>query len=157
MATKLEFSKYFIYEETVFSQTASRNNIDNTPSEKVRLTIDRVAYKMDQVRELLNTPVIISSWYRCKELNKLIGSIASSQHIKGEAIDFTAPKFGSPLDICRKLVSNVNSIRYDQLILEHDWVHISFCLDRLPRRQVLTLLSNNKYAVGITNKKGEPI
>lgn len=154
----MDISLHFTYEEAIHSQTAERNNIDNNPNAVVLETIKSAGVKMDKVRELLGVPVIVSSWYRCLKLNNLLSKATHSQHIDGEAIDFISPKFGSPLAICRKIIENKELIGYDQLILEHTWVHISFAiLTKSPRQQVLSLLESGGYAYGLTDKLANPL
>ena len=84
MTTKI--SKYFTLEEMVFSQTAARRGIDNSPCTGVIPVITSTACKMDKVRKLLGHPVIVSSGYRSPELNAAIGGSPSSSHVKGEAV-----------------------------------------------------------------------
>ena len=61
---------------------------------------------------------------------------ASSQHCDGHAADFVAPAFGSPRKVCGELVARMTSLKFDQLICEGGWVHISFA--PRPRNEVLT-------------------
>jgi hypothetical protein len=42
----------------------------------------------------------------------------------GYAIDFTCPEFGTPAEIVRALVNS--DIRFDQVIAEGNWAHVSF-------------------------------
>lgn len=152
-------SEHFTFEEATFSQLAERKGIDNTAvSLEVFSATQRTATKMEKVRLILdNTSIHINSWIRCLELNRLLGSKDTSQHLKGEAVDFTAPKFGTPLVICKRLIAKQYMIGFDQLILEHSWVHISFCSPNdIPRGQVLSLLKNGAYAQGLTNMDGVP-
>ena len=104
-------------------------------------------------------PINITSWIRVPELNLAIGSKPGSQHEKGEAVDFICPQFGSPLDICIALIKCKDLIGFDQLILEHTWVHISWnsTPNSVQRGQVLSLLSGGKYAVGLTDLNGKPL
>jgi hypothetical protein len=150
-------SEHFTLEEATFSQLASRAGIDNTKmAPEVFIAAQRTALRMEKVRLILgNTSIHVNSWIRCLELNRLLGSKDTSQHIKGEAVDFIAPKFGSPLAICREIVAHKDLIRFDQLILEHTWVHISFCSPNdIPRGQVLSLLKGGGYATGLTDANG---
>lgn len=152
-------SEHFTFEEATFSILAERAGIDNTHvSPEVFIAAQRTAAKMEKVRLVLdNTSIRVHSWIRCLELNRMLGSKDTSQHVDGEAVDFTAPKFGTPLAICRRIVENKDLIRYDQLILEHTWVHISFCSPNdVPRGQVLSLLKGGGYAVGLTDANGVP-
>lgn len=150
-------SPHFSLAEATESQTAARLGIDNTPREIDMYALRNTASRLEQVRGILGTPLLISSWYRCPELNKAIGSKPTSQHVKGEAVDFISPQFGDPVAICKKLKDFLVPLHIDQLILEHTWVHISFAISSgKPRNQVLSLLANKSYAVGLTNKYGVP-
>jgi zinc D-Ala-D-Ala carboxypeptidase len=124
----------FRLSEFTNSQTAERQGIDNTPPPAVIDALRKTAGHMEQVRTLLGgNAIVISSGYRSPALNKSIGGATTSQHTKGEAVDFTCPAFGSPADIVKAI-----SIEYDQVILEFNrWVHISFT--NKPRKQALII------------------
>lgn len=130
-------SPHFTLAEFTDSQTAARLGIDNTPPADMLPALYRTAQGLEAVRVRLGgAPIIISSGYRCIALNRALGSKDTSQHVKGEAVDFTAPRFGSPLEIVVALKDS--GVKYDQLILEfRRWVHISF--DATPRHQVLEI------------------
>ena len=155
----VKLSDHFSLAEAVMSNTADRMHIDNTPDAVTITIMELTATGMERVRALLgNKPILISSWYRSLQLNRALNSKDTSQHPKGEAIDFICPGFGSPLDICKKIITNKDLIRYDQLILEHTWVHISFAISTgKPKAQVLSLLATGGYASGLTDKKGNPL
>lgn len=121
----MQLSKNFTLDEFTVSQTASRNGISNKPTEEVLERLVNTAESMEKVRKLLGYPINISSGYRSPELNKAVKGAATSQHLTGEACDFTCPKFGTPRQIVDKIQKS--AIDFDQLILEWDsWVHISF-------------------------------
>ena len=134
-------SPHFSVSEFTFSETASRHGIDNScPDDNILDNILITANYMESVRELLNhKPIFINSGYRNLELNELLGSKATSSHVKGLAADFTCRQFGTPNEIVFAIINS--DIDYDQLILEYDqWVHISFCEDeKIPRRQALVI------------------
>lgn len=132
-----QLSMYFKLAEATKSSTAQQRGIKNDPSLDHWPAIVRTAMKMDEVRELLKGPVIVNSWYRNPEVNRLVGGVPTSQHAKGEAVDFVCPSFGTPYDICKRI--EASGIEYDQLILEPTWVHISFVYGKKPRKQSLTL------------------
>lgn len=152
-------SDHFSLAEGTVSDTAARLGIVNTPNTHVLEVMYKSALGMERVRALLkNKNIHINSWYRSPELNIQIGSKSTSQHCRGEAIDFICPLYGNPAEICKQLVANSELIRFDQLILEHTWVHISFAISSgKPRGEVLTLLENKSYATGLTTPKGIPL
>ena len=135
----IRLTPHFTLQELTFSQTAARKGIDNTPDPKILDNLFILANGMEDVRNLLNAPVHISSGYRCIELNDLLGSKRTSQHTQGLACDFTSNAYGSPQNIFADIISS--DIRYDQLILEFDrWIHISFVEDGgTPRKQALII------------------
>jgi hypothetical protein len=117
--------------ELLFSETATRLGIDNTPTDEVLVNLQNVCqFILEPVRNYFNKPITITSGYRSPELCKAIGSSATSQHTKGEAVDFEI------LGIANKEVSDwiVNHLDYDQCILEFwkpeepnsGWVHCSY-------------------------------
>lgn len=129
-----ELTPHFTLEEFVFSQTAVRLGIDNTPPSAVVENLKVLASGLEQVRELLGCPVSINSGYRSEELNAKIGGVKQSAHTQGFAADFTAKEFGTPKQICEAIAAS--KIQFDQLIQEGTWVHISFA--PAVRRHLLT-------------------
>ncbi|MBA4010778.1 MAG: peptidase M15 [Phenylobacterium sp.] len=125
---------HFSLEELTRSQVAVRKGIDNTPGPVSVQNLQTTAEAMERVRAILGVPITVTSGYRSPPLNDAIGGSPTSAHTLGLAVDFVADRFGAPLDICRKLVEA--RVRFDQLIEEGTWVHISF--DPRMRGQVLT-------------------
>lgn len=153
----IKLSEHFTLKEATDSATANELKLLNTPPTSVIATMRQTAMEMEIVRAAIGAPLVISSWYRCQAVNTAVGSKDTSQHRVGEAVDFKAPMYGTPLDICRAIIAQQNQIPFDQLILEHSWVHISFAiLSGKPKGQVLSLLSNGHYAVGLTDIHGVP-
>ena len=156
----MQVSEFFTLDEILSSETADRQGLDNTPTIEVAITAALVALRMDEVRRILGTPIIPSSWVRTPEVNKAVGSKNDrSQHIRGEAVDFKSSTFGTPTDIVKVLQANKDKLQFDQLILEYSWVHISWAINppRKPRKEVLTLLASGAYASGITDKQGNKV
>lgn len=157
--SKISLSDNFSLEEATYSNTANERGIDNTPSSQVVEVMKQTAFCMERVRAALgNLPLHINSWYRSPSLNAAVGSKSTSQHILGEAVDFICPEFGAPISICKKLITLSELIRFDQLIMEGTWVHISFAISTgKPRNQVLSLLRSGSYSLGLTDKQGHPL
>lgn len=137
------------------AETTSHRNLNNKLPAHLQQAVINTARGMERVRALLsNESIHVNSWYRSPEVNEAVGGSLTSQHSKGEAVDFICPGFGSPLDVAKQLVKYPELLKFDQIIYEHTWVHISFQSNPnvKPRGQVLTLLNNKKYAVGLTTK-----
>lgn len=131
-------SPHFTLGEMVVSQAAVRLGIDNQPAPIHVVNLRRVASALEWARALLgDAPITVTSGYRCVALNRAIGSADNSAHVRGLAVDFVAPGFGRPTEICRRLVSE--GLAFDQLIDEQGWVHLGLAEDgAAARQQVLT-------------------
>ena len=109
---------------------------------------------MERVREILGKPIIVTSGYRCLELNTAIGSGQTSAHIKGYAVDFKCPGYGTPFQVAQKLCESGLIDGCDQIIHEFgQWVHISFD----PNSNVTDLnkiITIHKRHNGVTTTKG---
>ncbi len=134
----MNLSEHFTLAEMTASQTAARWGINNTPNDATIENLKKTADMLEEVREICNAPINISSGYRSLELNRKIGGSMTSQHCKGLAADFTVK--GVPLDVVMELIIT-SHIDYDQLIHEFDsWIHISTA-DK-PRKQALRIDRN---------------
>lgn len=132
--------KYFTLDELIGSDTADRLGIDNTPTcDAIQCIDDLVTNVLDRLRSEWGRPIIVTSGYRCKELNAAVGGARYSQHLKGQAADIVSDDF----EAFRRFVRQwCKGNEFDQCIFEHsgrkEWVHISFNRGR-NRRQVLDL------------------
>ena len=131
----MNLTPHFTLEELTVTQ---HRGIDNTPPTLALLgNLRRTAMLLEQVRTRLGVPILVSSGYRCPELNAAVGGQANSQHLTGQAADFIAPGFGAPVAVVSVLRDAID-LPYDQLILEFDrWVHISWA--DTPRHQALVI------------------
>ena len=122
---------YFSIEELCASATALREGIDTRPTESayhlLHVLVDQL---LDPIREAWGEPIVVSSGYRCKELNTLVGGAKNSHHMLGCAADLIA---GNKADHRRlfnliRQMQQEGKIRFTQLIWEGDgrWIHISY-------------------------------
>lgn len=143
MTATLLLTPHVTLEELTHSATAQRLDIDNAPPAFVLVQLKQLAAMLELVRvELGSVPVLISSGYRCVALNKVVGGAWNSAHQFGRAVDFTAPQFGTPFEICHQLEQT--DLPFDQLIVESskskNWVHLAIANERsIPRHQTLTI------------------
>lgn len=135
------------------SQTATRLGLDNTPTEEHIASLQALCENvLEPTRSQFDAPVIVSSGYRSPFLCEEIGSKPTSQHCKGEAVDFEV--IGSDN---YKVASWIHSnLEYDQLILEFyesgkpnsGWIHVSYKKDGHNRKQALTF-NGRSYQQGL--------
>eukprot|EP01107_Rhizomastix_libera_P007095 TRINITY_DN213_c0_g2_i3.p1 TRINITY_DN213_c0_g2~~TRINITY_DN213_c0_g2_i3.p1 ORF type:complete len:160 (+),score=33.78 TRINITY_DN213_c0_g2_i3:2-481(+) len=122
-----QLTEHFSLSEMIYSDTAIANGLSNNPSAAIKNNLCIVAQKMEIVRTLLgNNPITVNSGYRSPAVNSAVGGASTSQHMQGQAMDFVCPEYGTPRQITDLLQQNVDSLDYDQLLLESTWVHVSF-------------------------------
>lgn len=115
----------FKMSELLKSDAAKRYGIDNTPSAvAMDCMLELIFYCLQPLRDKSGKAMIVTSGYRCQKLNTKIGGVATSQHCKGQAADFTFEGWSvkEGIDFIKK-----SGVEYDQLINEYDrWIHVSF-------------------------------
>lgn len=129
-------------------------DIDNTMPEMLLPNAMRLAKLLETVRSrLYNERIIVSSAYRCKELNEAVGGARTSLHMSCLAADVICPGFGTVLEVCRE-IAKAEDMFYDQLIYEYGrWMHIGLSPDITDaRRQVFHIFNRQDgYIKGLPN------
>lgn len=125
-----QLSEHFTLEELTRTDTGLPNHPGGEELDALRKT----ARQMDAVRKQLGKPIVVNSGYRGPAVNQAVRGVSTSAHCLGFAVDFVCPDFGSPFQVATALAKS--SIKFDQLIREYGWVHISF--DPRMRGQCLT-------------------
>ena len=148
-------SEHISYKEGVYSVTAIRRGIDNTPKLEELNNMKLLAEKIfEPLREWVEGPIRVNSFYRSPELNKAIGGSTTSQHCKGQAMDIDDTS-------CHKTNAEMyawikENLDFDQMIWEFGdddnpaWVHVSYVSDVSNKNRCLRAYRENgktKYAV----------
>ena len=148
----MKLSKNLSLDEVIYSQTALRRDIDNTPTKEHVKNLKYVAEKVFQpIREHFGVPIYVSSGYRSKDLNEAIGGSPRSFHSHGMALDLDQ-------DGRNKGVSNADvfyfikdNLQFTELIWEFgddnnpNWVHVAIAPGREEEK-------NTKIAKKVNNK-----
>ena len=124
-------SKNFTLEELRESATAKQTGIINAPGvDEVCAMCALVHNVLQPLRDAMGEPIKIGSGYRCHQLNKVVGGVSNSQHIKGEAADLC---IDGDKEKGRKWFEWIKKhCEFDQLIWEKNpktgncWVHVSY-------------------------------
>lgn len=137
---------HFTIEEMYTSATAKAKGIDNKPNVQQMINLVYLcAYVLEPLRVAMNEPIKIGSGFRCQKLNKAVGGVYNSQHLKGQAADLC---IDGDIEKGKKWFNYIKDhLPFDQLIMEHNskgsyWVHVSFVYPDFGknRRQVITNL-----------------
>lgn len=124
--------KHFNLSEFFRSSIAAKNGIKNEPGIDARATIARninllVDNVLDPVRDKFGKPVIITSGYRCPQVNRLAGGVDNSQHMSGCAADFHVGEF-TPSMMYQVFLYISDTLEFDQLIYyrHKNFIHVSY-------------------------------
>lgn len=142
----MRLTQHFTLEEFTRSAMASRAGIENKPSEEQIQNLHALAQELENIRERVGLPIVVTSGFRCKLLNELIpGSAPNSAHCEGLAADFHVP--GVPHIELAQMILHW-PVKFDQLIYEYkSWVHLSVAPPL--RRLVLTKNAGESYKKGL--------
>ncbi len=148
-------SKHISNKESVYSRTALRLGIDNTPTEEHKENMVKLAEEVfEPLRAYVGGPIKINSFYRSPELNKAIGGSSKSQHCHGQAMDID-DTFGRMTNA--EMFEFIREhLDFDQMIWEFgdddnpDWVHVSYVSPKENRQRCLLACKDNgktKYSI----------
>jgi uncharacterized protein YcbK (DUF882 family) len=135
----VNLSEHFTLEELTHSEVAERKNLDNTPNALEVSNLVRLAALLEEVRSLLNKPILLNSGFRSKAVNDSVGSKDTSQHRIGCAADIRVPGM-TPKQVVEAVIAS--NIGYDQIIEEFgSWTHLSVpnTIETKPRKQALII------------------
>lgn len=151
----MRLSPHFTLEELVFSQTAERLGIDNSPTAEVIANLARLCEEvLEPTRQMIGAPIWVTSGYRSAALNRAVGGAQFSAHMEGRAADIVAPAFGTPYELAERMA--VARIEFDKLILEFGrWVHVQIPAQGRARRLLLTARKDGRgtaYVPGLAKE-----
>ena len=117
--------KHFTLSELTRSSTAEARGLKNIPNETQReALISLVEHLLDPLRDAFGEPIRVLSGFRSQEVNRLVGGVPTSQHLRGEAADL-ACRVGPEklLQILQK-----SGLAFDQAIVyrQRSFLHLSY-------------------------------
>lgn len=145
---RLEKTSYFTLSELTASATALNHGIDNTPTmAALHMLVLLVERLLLPIRLAWQAPIIVTSGYRCPQLNSLVGGVTHSHHMLGCAADITAGSHRSNRLLFNLIcqMHHAQLIRYTQLIAEDDyrWLHLSYVPSDLKGQAIVCAPSND--------------
>lgn len=148
---------HFALREFTESATARKHGIVNEPTAEAVENLRRLCiHTLEPLREKLGLPMVITSGFRCKELNEIIVHASrKSQHMSGQAADFyvkgiagQARNEASHRELLIKafrLIITDESIDFDQLILYPNFIHVSYVSKERNRRKLTKANGQGMY------------
>lgn len=114
----MQLSPHFTLQELTRSATAERLGIPNAFTADVVDNLQRLCTEvLEPLRAHLGHPIHINSGYRCPALNKAVGGVQNSFHMKGRAADI--PRYAGALDFLKQ------HGKCTEVINEGTWIHVA--------------------------------
>jgi hypothetical protein len=150
-----KISEHITWADAIRSDVASYNGINNYFTTKQLKNLVALAENIyEPLYNYFKKPIFITSFFRCKKVNDLIGGSKTSQHLanNGAAIDLDADVYGG-LSNREIFYYTKNYLDFDQLIAEDvkadksiGWVHVSYKSPEENRHEILTMkIVGGKY------------
>ena len=123
---RLMLSEHFSLDEFVISATAMAMGYINSPGSSELANLRFLCREvLEPARRVIGEPIHITSGYRCLALNRAVGGVAQSYHVRGLAADIHIESAAH----ASRLADALNAQPYCDLILvEHahgaSWLHV---------------------------------
>lgn len=126
----VKLSKHFSLDELCktsrsFNNVPSRDNVIN-----LCYGVNNI---LEPLRAYLRKPLTVTSGFRCPEVNKAVGGVANSQHLRGLAVDVHI----EPSDMGLAFMYLRTNKFCDQVLGGKSFIHISWTIDGSPRQQYI--------------------
>ena len=137
--------KFFSVRELTASSTARKYGIDNTPQDaEIIEHIEELIEFVDGVRAAWGGPLIVTSGYRCPQLNEKVGGSKTSAHLTGYALDIV-PANNQKDKFFLFFKDYLKDKDFDELLLERGsngriWIHFALkSIQGKQRKKIKTL------------------
>lgn len=132
-----KLSPNFTLMQMTRSETATKEGINNTPSATEIANLKALCENvLEKVKDHFQASVVISSGFRNAKVNAAVGGSKTSQHMTGQAADFTVT--GKTLEEVFNWIAFESNLEFDQVLYEFGrWIHVSYTTgkNRKDRRQ----------------------
>lgn len=128
--------KNFTFKELIKTDTG----LDNTPNDmNVVKNLVRLSEFLQQIRNELHLPIVVTSGYRSKEVNESVGGVSSSYHCKGLAADIKCSDMDKLLAVLHSHLMAIDQLGIYYNSTTQLWFHVGLAEDgKVPRTQIYT-------------------
>lgn len=138
MWKKFKRTKNFTINELTASTTAERKGIDNRIPKKLENNAKRLLEFLQEIRDAWGSGIMITSGYRCPELNEAVNGSKTSAHQTCNAADIW-PSNGKFAEFKKFMVEYLEDKLWDQCIIEKSgnsrWIHLGLYNNSGEQRQ----------------------
>lgn len=122
---------YFTVDDLIRSTTASKQGIDNQPSATIQKELEMTVHKLNFITIIVHikgATIRVTSGYRCKRLNELVGGVKTSLHMQGRAVDFVVSDDRVKNELYESLINPVvkKTLGICEVIKYQSFLHVGF-------------------------------
>lgn len=126
----LKITEHFTYNEmtnTSHLDLLAQNRAEGVGSLQ---NMGAVCKELEKVRTFTSKPIIITSGFRCRDLNKRLGGVETSDHCDGSAADFVPVGFEDSHGLRSVFDWCVQNLDYSEIVYEcpvgrKPWIHVA--------------------------------
>lgn len=115
---------YVQFNEFFKTSTGIDNSIPDEDFTLVHHNVKILMYTLNVVRCLVRCPLIINSGYRNEKVNKSVGGVSTSLHLKGCAADITCADMNKLHQVCKTLY-NEGLFREFIYYADKEFIHVA--------------------------------
>lgn len=132
---------YFTIKELSYSKTAEEKHINNSPDINIQKHLEELIKFLNPLREAWGKPILVSSGFRCPELNKAVNGSETSAHLTGYAVDLVPKDMKDWNNFITFLKDYLKDKLFDQFIIETSgsfkWVHLGLYNNKNQQRRMM--------------------
>ena len=123
-----KISKNFSLAEMIRTSQPFGNRPDISATINICYGVHRI---LQPLRDHIKLPITVTSGYRSQAVNKAVGGVSTSQHLSGCAADCVVPD-----SVRNEAIDYITRfLPFDQLLIGKSFFHVSWTIDKVPRRQ----------------------
>lgn len=111
-------TEHFKLSEFLRSNTAETYDLCNIPDWDIIVNLNRLARRLEKVRNIIDMPIFINSGYRSPEVNAFVNGARNSYHIQGLAADIRC-------DNMDKLLKALSEFTWSEFIDYKNYIHVA--------------------------------
>ena len=117
----------------------------NVVSLVVEENLVQLCFFLEQLRSQLGCPITVTSGYRSEFVNKSVGGVPNSDHVKGLAADIRVKGY-TPIKLCKFIhsIPLLNS-QVGQVIIYPTFLHVS--INRYKHKSQYLIKKGNRYEI----------
>lgn len=123
--------KYFTIEE-LFTNCSNMEKIQIITKDENFIKLGKLFRFLDHLRDIIGSPIVVTSTFRDFEHNKRVGGVENSQHTLAEAVDFKIKNVNftdeNTYNLITCIIANLNDNAMQllgQVIIYDTFIHIS--------------------------------